>query len=56
VHILGAGASDMIAEAVIAVEFAANVEDIGRAFHAHPTMPEAIREAALAANKMARQI
>jgi len=56
VHILGAGASDMIAEAVIAMEFAANVEDIGRAFHAHPTMPEAIREAALAANKMARQI
>jgi dihydrolipoamide dehydrogenase len=56
VHILGAGASDMIAEAVIAMEFAANVEDIGRAFHAHPTMPEAIREAALAANKAARQI
>jgi dihydrolipoamide dehydrogenase len=56
IHILGAGASDMIAEAVTAMEFAANVEDIGRAFHAHPTMPEAIREAALAANNAARQI
>jgi len=56
IHILGAGASDMIAEAVMAMEFAANVEDVGRAFHAHPTMPEAIREAALAANNAARQI
>ncbi len=56
VHILGAGASDMIAEAVIAMEFAACVSDIGHAFHAHPTMPEALREAALAANGAARQI
>jgi dihydrolipoamide dehydrogenase len=56
VHILGAGASDMIAEATLAMEFAACVEDIGHAFHAHPTMPEALREAALAANGAARQI
>jgi dihydrolipoamide dehydrogenase len=56
VHILGADASNMIAEATIAMEFASSVEDVGRAFHAHPTMPEALREAALAANKMARQM
>lgn len=56
VHILGADASNMIAEATLAMEFAASVEDIGRAFHAHPTMPEALREAALAANGAARQI
>lgn len=56
VHILGADASNMIAEATIAMEFAASVEDVGSAFHAHPTMPEALREAALAANNRARQI
>jgi dihydrolipoamide dehydrogenase len=56
VHILGADASNMIAEATLAMEFASSVEDIGAAFHAHPTMPEALREAALAANHLARQI
>jgi dihydrolipoamide dehydrogenase len=56
VHILGADASNMIAEATLAMEFAASVEDVGSAFHAHPTMPEALREAALAANHAARQI
>lgn len=56
VHILGADASNMIAEAALAMEFAASVEDVGSAFHAHPTMPEALREAALAANHLARQI
>jgi dihydrolipoamide dehydrogenase len=56
VHILGADAGNMIAEATLAMEFAASVEDVGHAFHAHPTMPEALREAALAANGMARQI
>jgi dihydrolipoamide dehydrogenase len=55
VHILGADASNMIAEATVAMEFASSVEDIGRAFHAHPTMPEALREAALDTNKLARQ-
>jgi dihydrolipoamide dehydrogenase len=56
VHILSAHASDMIAEAVMAVEFAASVEDVGRAFHAHPTLPEALKEAALAAEKRAIHI
>ncbi len=48
IHILGARASDMIAEAVVAMEFYASSEDIARSSHAHPTMPEAIKEAALA--------
>jgi dihydrolipoamide dehydrogenase len=56
VHILGTHASDVIAEAVMAMEFAASVEDIGRAFHAHPTLPEALKEAALAAEKRAIHI
>jgi dihydrolipoamide dehydrogenase len=55
VHVLGAHASDIISEAVMAMEFAGSVEDVARAFHAHPTMPEAIREAALAAEKRVRQ-
>jgi len=56
VHILGTHASDVIAEAVMAMEFAASVEDVGRAFHAHPTLPEALKEAALAAEKRAIHI
>jgi len=48
VHILGPRASDLIAEAVLALEFGASVEDIARTCHAHPSLPEAIREAALA--------
>src|SRR5208282_5608002 len=56
VHILGADASNIIAAAALAIEFAASVEDVGAAFYAHPTMPEALREAALAANGLARQI
>jgi dihydrolipoamide dehydrogenase len=56
VHILSAHASDMIAEATVAMEFAASVEDLARAFHAHPTLPEAIKEAALAADKQAIHI
>jgi dihydrolipoamide dehydrogenase len=51
VHILGAHASDMIAEAVVAMEFKASAEDIARSNHAHPTLPEAIKEAALAVEK-----
>jgi dihydrolipoamide dehydrogenase len=54
VHILGAHASDMIAEAVVAMEFKASAEDIARSNHAHPTLPEAIKEAAMAVEK--RQI
>jgi dihydrolipoamide dehydrogenase len=53
VHILGTHASDVIAEATVAMEFAASVEDIARSFHAHPTLPEALKEAALAAEKRA---
>jgi dihydrolipoamide dehydrogenase len=48
-HILGPRASDMIAEAALAIEFQGAAEDIGRTVHAHPTLPEAVKEAALAA-------
>ena len=53
VHILGARASDMIAEAAVMIEMAASVEDLARSVHAHPTLPEAVKEAALAADKRA---
>ncbi len=55
VHIVGPRASDMIAEAVVAMEFGASSEDIARSFHAHPTLAEVMREAALAVDKRARQ-
>jgi len=55
VHILGPRASDMLAEAVIAMEFGASSEDIARSFHAHPTLSEVVREAALGVDKRARQ-
>jgi len=48
IHVLGAHASDVIAEAALAMEFSASAEDIGRAVHAHPTFAEALKEAALA--------
>lgn len=48
VHILGARAGDLIAEAVAAIEFGASAEDIARTCHAHPTLSEALKEAALA--------
>ncbi len=48
VHILGPRASDLIAEAVLAIEFGASAEDLARTCHAHPTLPEALKEAALA--------
>ncbi|MBV8780619.1 MAG: dihydrolipoyl dehydrogenase [Phycisphaerae bacterium] len=56
VHILGAHASDMIAEPTVAMEMGSSAEDIARSFHAHPTMPEAIKEAALAVEKRAIHI
>jgi len=56
VHIVGPRASDMIAEAVMAMEFGGSSEDIARSFHAHPTLSEVMREAALAVDKRARQI
>jgi dihydrolipoamide dehydrogenase len=49
VHIIGAEAGTMIAEAGMAMEFSASAEDIGRVCHAHPTVNEAMKEAALAA-------
>jgi len=48
VHILGAEAGTMIAECVLAMEFGASAEDIARTCHAHPTLNEAVKEAALA--------
>ena len=49
VHIVGARAADMIAEAVVAMEYRASAEDIARMSHAHPTYTEAVKEAALMA-------
>jgi dihydrolipoamide dehydrogenase len=48
VHIIGARAGDLIAEAAVAIEFGASSEDIARSSHAHPTLAEAMKEAALA--------
>ena len=51
VHMIGARAADLIAEAVTAMEFRASAEDIARISHSHPTYAEAIKEAALAATE-----
>ncbi|NJM32504.1 MAG: FAD-dependent oxidoreductase, partial [Limnobacter sp.] len=51
VHIVNAHASDLIAEAVMAMEFKAASEDIGRICHAHPSLSEVVKEAALACDK-----
>ena len=51
VHIISARAADMIAEAVVAMEFRASAEDIARISHAHPTYMEAVKEAALDATE-----
>ena len=51
IHVLGASASELIAEAVVAMEFGASAEDIARICHAHPTLSEAMHEAALAVDK-----
>ncbi|KKW66813.1 dihydrolipoamide dehydrogenase [Lampropedia cohaerens] len=53
VHIVGPQASELIAEAVMAMEFKASSEDIARICHAHPTLSEATKEAALAVDKRA---
>jgi dihydrolipoamide dehydrogenase len=53
VHILGPDAGNMIAEAAVAMEFGAAAEDIARTCHAHPTLTEAVKEAALAVGKRA---
>jgi dihydrolipoamide dehydrogenase len=51
VHVLGPRASDLIAEAAIAMEFGASAEDLARTCHAHPTLAEAVKEAALGVAK-----
>ena len=53
VHIVGPMASELIAEAVVAMEFKASAEDIARICHAHPSLSEVVREAALACDKRA---
>jgi dihydrolipoamide dehydrogenase len=50
-HIVGPRASDLIAELTVAMEFGASAEDLARSVHAHPTLPEAVKEAALAVAK-----
>jgi len=53
VHVIGPMAGELISEAVLAMEYSASTEDIQRTIHAHPTLSEAIHEAALAADKKA---
>ena len=56
VHILGGRASEMLSEAVLAMEFSSSAEDIARTMHAHPTLPEAMKEAAMAIDNAAIHI
>ncbi len=56
VHIIGARAGDLIAEAAVSIEFGASAEDIARSSHAHPTLAEAVKEAALAVDSRAIHI
>jgi dihydrolipoamide dehydrogenase len=53
VHVMGPFAGELIAEAVVAMEFRGSAEDIGMICHAHPTLSEAMKEAALAVDKRA---
>jgi dihydrolipoamide dehydrogenase len=56
VHILGPDAGNLIAEAAVLMEFGGSAEDLARTCHAHPTLSEAVKEAALAAGKRAIHI
>ncbi len=56
VHIMGSLASELIAEAVVAMEFSASSEDLARTIHAHPSISEALHEAALALDKRSLRI
>jgi dihydrolipoamide dehydrogenase len=56
VHIIGPRAGDLIAEAVVAIEFGASAEDLARSSHAHPTLAEVMKEAALAVDQRAIHI
>jgi dihydrolipoamide dehydrogenase len=53
IHVIGPMAGELISEAVLAMEYSASTEDIQRTIHAHPTLSEAIHEAALAVDKKA---
>jgi dihydrolipoamide dehydrogenase len=55
-HIIGPRASDILPEIVTAMEFGGSAEDIARSFHAHPTLSEVVREAALAVDNLSRQM
>jgi dihydrolipoamide dehydrogenase len=55
-QIIGFGASELIPEAVTVLEFGGSAEDLGRTIHAHPTMSEAVKEAALAVHNLAFSI
>jgi len=56
IHVIGPMAGELIAEAVLAMEYSASSEDLQRTIHAHPTLSEAMHEAALAADKRAIDI
>jgi dihydrolipoamide dehydrogenase len=56
VHIIGPDAGTIIAEAAVLMEFGGSAEDLARTCHAHPTLPEAVKEAALAVDKRAIHI
>lgn len=56
VHVIGPRAGDLIAEAAVAIEFSASAEDIARSSHAHPTLAEVMKEAALSVDRRAIHI
>ncbi|MBM4291640.1 MAG: dihydrolipoyl dehydrogenase, partial [Deltaproteobacteria bacterium] len=56
VHIIGAHAGDLIAEAAVSMDFGASAEDVARSCHAHPTLAELLKEAALAVDGRAIHI
>ena len=56
VHIVGPEATELIAEAALAIELGATAEDLARTIHAHPTLPETLMEAAEAVHGMAVHI
>jgi dihydrolipoamide dehydrogenase len=53
VHMVGPRVSELIAEAVVAMEFSASAEDLARTCHAHPTLSEVVKEAAMAVDRRA---
>ena len=52
-HLVGANVSELVAECVVAMEFKGSAEDMARIVHAHPTLSEAVHEAALSVDKRA---